>query len=111
MKPLTIAGIVLGGLGLAYAVHAATQSPGDKAQKGVTVRVPMTSLSLVSAGSFGPIPGAQPGDIATVLVTSSDQDNVYGTVQSIANQAGSLAIPARLAGATSVAMPRAAVLA
>jgi hypothetical protein len=111
MKPLTVAGIVLGGLGLAFVVHKATQSAGDKAAKGSTVKVPMTSLSLVTSGGFSPIPGVQANDVATVLVTSSDADNLYGTVQSVANPSGSIGVPARLAGAVSVALPRNAVLA
>jgi len=111
MKPLAVAGLVLGGLGLAFVVHKATQSPGSAANKGSTVRVPMTSLSLVTSGGFSPVPGSQPGDVATVLVTSSDADNLFGTVQSVSNQAGSIGVPVRLAGAVSVGMPRDAVVA
>jgi len=111
MKNLTLAGIVLGGLGLAYVVHKATQSPGSAAQKGTVVKVPMTSLSLVTSGGFSPVPGVQANDVATVLVTSSDEDNLYGTVQSVSNPSGSIGVPARLAGAVRVALPRSAVLA
>jgi len=111
MKNLTLAGIVLGSLGLAYVVHKATQSPGSAANKGATVRVPMTSLSIANLGGFTNVPGSQPNDVATVLVTSSDEDNLYGTVQSVSNPSGSIGVPARLAGAVRVALPRSAVLA
>jgi hypothetical protein len=107
MKTFTIAGLVAAGLGLAYVVHAATRSPG----KGDTVRASLTGLRLVASG--GPIPGAQLLDVATVLVTSSDdKGNLYGTILSIANPSGTVTIPASLvtAGAGSVMVRREAVI-
>lgn len=113
MKPLTIAGIVLGSLGLAYVVHAAAQSPGDKAKVGDTVRIPTTALSIVTSGGATSFPGAQTGDVAAVLITSLDADKVYGSLVSVANSLGTVNVPPGIAISApgSVAAPRTAVLA
>lgn len=110
MKPLTIAGFLAAGLGLAYVAHSAMQPPGQKAGKGATVRVPINSLSIVTSGGYAPVQGFQSTDVASVTIASSDADTLYGSVRALANAQGAINVPASLAS-VQVALPRDAVLA
>jgi hypothetical protein len=111
MKPLAIAGIVTAGLGLAYVVHAATQSAGEKAKKGDVVRVAMPNLLLVTPAGTVSVPGARAADVASLLVTSSDADRLYGTLRAVANANSSVGVPVELSAPGAIAVRRKDVLA
>lgn len=97
-----------------FTVYKVTRSPGEKANKGDLVRAPVKAIAIALPGQpirNVAIPGLQGDEVASIKVTSADQDNLYGTLNAVASSRGSVVIPPGLGGDPgSIVVSRTAVL-